>query len=368
LTPFIPVSGRPHEVQMEFATPARSALAMPLDRAIAALRNLPPGTALREPETPDLRLLAEAVRAVPDGRDVTEWLWQHHPSAVSATVLRTQLAALSRAIVGASGAVRESDFAPEAGSRLAGVANSAGGRWRSVLRRSDAVAVLDYLREDADLCEAVAEWADTVDYGALAHALRSTGLIEDPSAGRGVERLRMLRDDELRLATTMAVAAQVPSMAGELNLDGVVAHRQAVVIHEGEPGVDLVLDSVAVGDWGFAVTVVARAPEDIDRTGTAISIRSIRWNGLARITDDLGHEYLILDREHYPLGADAGQGKERVVHWCYPKPHPDATSLSVESAGHRVESMRFDTVEEAWPTRSTTQVGSDSVLKASLIG
>jgi hypothetical protein len=340
---------------------------MPLDSAIAALRNLPPGTSLREPETPDLRLLAEAVRAVPEGRDVAEWLWQHHPSAVSATVLRAQLAALSRAIVGFSGAARESVFAPEAGLKLAGVSNSAGGRWRSVLRHSDAVAVLDYLREDAELCEAVAEWADTVEYGALAHALRSTGLLEDPTAGRGVERLRMLRDDELRLATTMAVAAQVPAMAIELNLDDVVAHRQTAGVREGVSVVELVLDSVAVGDWGFAVTVVVRAPEDVDRTGTSISIRSIRWNGLARISDDLGHEYLIVDREHYPLGAEAGQGKESVVHWCYPKPHPDATSLYVESAGHRVESMSFDTVEEAWPTRSITQVESASVLKASLV-
>lgn len=349
---------------MELATSARATLAMPLDRAIEALRNLPPGTCLREPETPDLRLLAEAVRTVPDGRDVAEWLWQHHPSAVSATVLRTQVAALSQAIVGTAGVEPDGDFAPRAGLKLAGVVYSDGGRWRSVLRRSDAAAVLDYLREDGELREAVADWADTVEYGALAHALRAA---PEVPASRGTERLRVLRDDELRLATTMAVAAQVPEMSGELNLDGVVAHRQHTEVHEGEHRVELVLDSVAVGDWGFAVTVGVRAPEDVERVGTSISITSVRWNGLARIMDDLGHEYLILDREHYPLSAEPGQGKERVVHWCYPRPHPDATSLYVESAGHRVESMFFDTVREAWPARTTTHAASDAVLRASLV-
>jgi hypothetical protein len=224
--------------------------------------------------------------------------------------------------------------------------------------------VLDYLRQDSELRDAVAAWADAVEYGALAHALRS---VEEAPASRGTERLRMLRDEEIRLATTMAVAAQVPEMSGELNLDGVVPHRQTTGVHEGEHRVELTLDSVAVGDWGFAVTVSVRAPADVERAGTSISITSVRWNGLARIMDDLGHEYLILDREHYPLSAEPGQGKESVVHWCYPKPHPDATSLSAESAGHRVESMYFDTVQEAWPARSTTHAGSDIVLKASLV-
>ncbi|MGW4519578.1 hypothetical protein [Amycolatopsis sp. NPDC004378] len=70
------------------------------------------------------------------------------------------------------------------------------------------------------------------------------------------------------------------------------------------------------------------------RDGLGLTLRALWWNGLGRVTDDLGHEYLLLAKDA------AGTGVVR--HWCHPRPAPGAAVLRLESAGYRGERLRLD--------------------------
>ena len=92
--------------------------------------------------------------------------------------------------------------------------------------------------------------------------------------------------------------------------------------------------SLHVGDTGFRVDVEADTPAELVHDGGALTLRALWWNGLGRVTDDLGHEYLILAKD------PAGTGTVR--HWCHPRPAPGARVLRLESAGYRGERLRLD--------------------------
>ncbi|MFI5587673.1 hypothetical protein ACIA5G_21660 [Amycolatopsis sp. NPDC051758] len=105
---------------------------------------------------------------------------------------------------------------------------------------------------------------------------------------------------------------------------------------EPAPGTSAFLDvrSLHVGDTGFRVDVEAGTPVELVHDGGALTLRALWWNGLGRVTDDLGHEYLILAKD------PAGTGTVR--HWCHPRPAPGARVLRLESAGYRGERLRLD--------------------------
>ncbi|MFT7874314.1 MULTISPECIES: hypothetical protein [Amycolatopsis] len=92
--------------------------------------------------------------------------------------------------------------------------------------------------------------------------------------------------------------------------------------------------SVRVTEHGFQVDVHADPPVELLRDGDGLTLRSLWWNGLGRVTDDLGHEYLLLAKDH------AGTGTVR--HWCHPRPAPGARVLRLESAGYRGERVRLE--------------------------
>jgi hypothetical protein len=92
--------------------------------------------------------------------------------------------------------------------------------------------------------------------------------------------------------------------------------------------------SVRVGERGFRVDVRADPPVELVRDGESLALRALWWNGLGRVTDDLGHEYLILAKDPDGTGI--------VRHWCHPRPAPGARVLRLESAGYRGERRRLD--------------------------
>lgn len=92
--------------------------------------------------------------------------------------------------------------------------------------------------------------------------------------------------------------------------------------------------SVRVTEQGFQVDVHADPPAELRRDGDGLTLRALWWNGLGRVVDDLGHEYLLLAKDH------AGTGIVR--HWCHPRLAPGATVLRLESAGYRGERLRLE--------------------------
>ncbi|VVJ15936.1 Uncharacterised protein [Amycolatopsis camponoti] len=92
--------------------------------------------------------------------------------------------------------------------------------------------------------------------------------------------------------------------------------------------------SVRVGERGFRVDVRADPPAELVREGASLVLRALWWNGLGRVSDDLGHEYLVLAKDPDGTGI--------VRHWCHPRPAPGARVLRLESAGYRGERLRLD--------------------------
>ncbi|WP_155541355.1 hypothetical protein [Amycolatopsis camponoti] len=89
-----------------------------------------------------------------------------------------------------------------------------------------------------------------------------------------------------------------------------------------------------VGERGFRVDVRADPPAELVREGASLVLRALWWNGLGRVSDDLGHEYLVLAKDPDGTGI--------VRHWCHPRPAPGARVLRLESAGYRGERLRLD--------------------------
>jgi hypothetical protein len=110
--------------------------------------------------------------------------------------------------------------------------------------------------------------------------------------------------------------------------------RAAVAAADPGGSAFLHVRSVRVTDHGFLVDVHADPPVELLRDGDGLTLRALWWNGLGRISDDLGHEYLLLAKDH------AGTGTVR--HWCHPRLAPGASVLRLESAGYRGERVRLE--------------------------
>ncbi|MFJ9780444.1 hypothetical protein ACIRSS_12730 [Amycolatopsis sp. NPDC101161] len=261
-------------------------LVVPVENTVCALRRLAPGAALRSPESPELRVLARALRSCSPAE-----LAAGHPGAVVRAVLKAQSRALDRAMTGLFG----SD-APEA-ARLVRAARFSG-------RGSQ----LSRVRVEPGLRAAALGWASATGARLLADSLRGVPLVPDTADGR--------------FAAELAVAALLPRAE---------AGGEAVAV-DGRAGF-LEARSVRVGDSGFRVDIRADPPVELTGVGETLALRALWWNGLDRVADDLGHEYLIVRKD--PEGAGV------VRHWCHPRPAPGAKVLKLESAGYRGECLRL---------------------------
>ncbi|MDQ7805020.1 hypothetical protein Q5425_14845 [Amycolatopsis sp. A133] len=299
-------------------------LAVPVDNTVRALRRLAPGACLRELRTPELRVLAGALR----GCSPSE-LAGVHPGPVARVVLASQLRALDRAMTGFFG---PAPGGPEA-ARLVRAA-----RYSRIRRPS-----LDRVATEPGLRVAALAWAEVLGYRMLAGELR--GVPEVPA------------EEDGRLAAELVVAALLPRVEGGTGgrevlvpwADGGAGalgsplrtdagedrpSRSGAGDESNPASAFLQVHSVRVGDRGFRVDVRADPPVELLRDGDGLTLRALRWNGLGRVADDLGHEYLILARD------DAGSGTVR--HWCHPRPAPGARVLRLESAGYRGERLRLE--------------------------
>ncbi|WIX85090.1 hypothetical protein [Amycolatopsis sp. DG1A-15b] len=378
-------------------------LAVPAENTVRALRRLAPGARLREPPTPELRVLAGALRdcAPPE-------LARAHPRPVARVVLAAQLRMLDRATTG---------FFDAGGPESARLVRAA--RFGRVRPRR----LLDRLATEPGLRTAALVWAEVLGHRILAGELR--GVPEVPA------------EEDGRLAAELAVAALLPraepgsagrevllpwpdggeggprapgggagdpggsslgrgvgdglspwggaggsslgraageglppwaAAGGSLRSEGEdcglpragaggcaegvsragsppgpeagAVGRSGRPPEPGGPPADpggsafLRVRSVRVTDRGFRVDVHAEPPVELLRDGDGLTLRALWWNGLDRVADDLGHEYLLLARDH------AGTGTVR--HWCHPRPAPGARVLRLESAGYRGERVRLD--------------------------
>jgi hypothetical protein len=312
--------------------------AVPVENTVCALRRLAPGAALRSlslSPSPELGVLASALRECSPSE-----LAVRCSSAVGRVVLAAQLRALDRAMTGL--------FGPEAGgpaaARLVRAARYSG-RWRG--------ALLDRLRAEPGLRAAALGWAEAVGERLLFDELRGVSPVPD--------------DEDGRRAAELVVAALLPRP--EVGEDGreVLAPRTAgpgstrdgagggggasadsgdgelLGVRRAEPGDRVELPSsrgfldvrsVRVSESGFRVDIRADPPVELVRGGGHLTVRALWWNGLGRVSDDLGHEYLILAKDPGGTGI--------VRHWCHPRPAPGARVLRLESAGYRGERLRLD--------------------------
>ncbi|MDX3193174.1 hypothetical protein PV458_32600 [Streptomyces sp. MN03-5084-2B] len=305
-------------------------LAVPAENTVRALRRLAPGARLRRPCTPELRAIAAALRdcAPPE-------LARVHPGPVARAVLSAQLRALGRAMTGFFAA---DGGGPEA-ARLVRAARFGRVRPGRPLR--------DRLATEPGLRTAALAWAEALGHRILAGEL--SGIRSVPG------------EEDGRLAAELAVAALLPGVragtvgrevllpwpGGPSGADGGEPGRpglpqtgagaaSSLPPAPGDPGGSAFLHvrSVRLTDDGFRVDVHADPPVELLRDGDGLTLRALWWAGLGRVADDLGHEYLLLARDH------AGTGTVR--HWCHPRPAPGARFLRLESAGYRGERVRLD--------------------------
>ncbi len=338
-------------------------LAVPAENTVRALRRLAPGARLRTPRTPELRVIAAALRECAPAE-----LSRVHPGPVARVVLAAQLRALDRAMTGFFAA-----GGPES-ARLVRAARF--GRVRPGRRLRNRLATEPGLRT------AALAWADVRGYRMLAGELR--GVREAPE------------EEDARCAAELAVAALLPradagtggrevllpwpdggaEAVGRAGGDSAGSPHPPPAAPEAGLGGDSVgsphpppaapvagvggdstgsphpppaapsagagsggsaflhVRSVRVTDHGFQVDVHADPPVELLRDGDGLTLRALWWNGLGRVVDDLGHEYLLLAKD------EAGSGVVR--HRCHPRLAPGASVLRLESAGYRGERLRLE--------------------------
>ncbi|MEU5260782.1 hypothetical protein [Amycolatopsis sp. NPDC021455] len=267
---------------------------VPVEDTVRALRRLAPGASLREPRTPELRVLARAL----DDHAPSE-LARTHPGPVARAVLAGQLRILDRAVTGFF----------DAGPGTARLVRAA-----RYSRRCRAGPLLDRLRAEPGLRAAALGWAEAGGHRILAGELR--GVPEVPS------------DDDGRLAAELAVAALLPPPERGGRVPG------GDLVRTGSAFLDV--RSLRIGDHGFRVDVESAAPVELVREEDGLTLRALWWKGLGRVTDDLGHEYLVVAKD--PAGTPTTR------HWCHPRPAPGARLLRLESAGYRGERLRLAAV------------------------
>ncbi|MGW4000139.1 hypothetical protein ACWEF6_42160 [Amycolatopsis sp. NPDC004772] len=324
-------------------------LAVPAENTVRALRRLAPGARLRTPGTPELRVIAEALRSYAPAE-----LGRVHPGPVGRVVLAAQLRALDQAMTGFFGAgVAES-------ARLVRAARF--GRVRPGRRLRERLATEPGLRT------AALAWAEVFGHRMLAGELRGIREMPEEEDGRLAAELavaELLPRAELRTsgrevllpgpaeegagphgvpgAPPMPEAgaggefADPPLGPGGSPVAGGGGLRSAAAGAGGAPSAGsafLRVRSVRVTEQGFQVDVHADPPAELLRDGDGLTLRALWWNGLGRVADDLGHEYLLLAKDH------AGSGIVR--HWCHPRLAPGATVLRLESAGYRGERLRLE--------------------------
>ncbi|MEV5716299.1 hypothetical protein AB0L41_20590 [Amycolatopsis mediterranei] len=348
-------------------------LAVPAENTVRALRRLAPGARLREPRTPELRVLAGALRdcAPPE-------LARAHPGPVGRVVLAAQLRALDRAMTGFFAA---GEGGPEA-ARLV--------RAAFFNRVRQARPLLDRLATEPGLRTAALAWADVLGHRILAGQLRGVREVPGEEDGRRAAELAVAAllpraeagaggrevllpwpgggsppgsgpvgvpaDDGAGEAAgprpagggsplgSKPVGVPPDDGAGEAAgpPPGTGEGGRSASGDRGSPpppdpaggSAFLHVRSVRVTDRGFRVDVHADPPVELLSDGDGLTLRALWWNGLDRVADDLGHEYLLLARDH------AGTGTVR--HWCHPRPAPGARVLRLESAGYRGERVRLD--------------------------
>ncbi|MER6799158.1 hypothetical protein, partial [Amycolatopsis mediterranei] len=343
------------------------------ENTVRALRRLAPGARLREPRTPELRVLAGALRdcAPPE-------LARAHPGPVGRVVLAAQLRALDRAMTGFFAA---GEGGPEA-ARLV--------RAAFFSRVRQARPLLDRLATEPGLRTAALAWADVLGHRILAGQLRGVrevpgeedgrraaelavaALLPRAEAGAGGREVLLPWPDGGSPSGSGPVGVPPDDSAGDAGgprpaSGGSPSGAKPVGVPPGDGAGDatglppgpgeggrpasgdrgsppppgpaggsafLHVRSVRVTDRGFRVDVHADPPVELLRDGDGLTLRALWWNGLDRVADDLGHEYLLLARDH------AGTGTVR--HWCHPRPAPGARVLRLESAGYRGERVRLD--------------------------
>ncbi|MDS0131982.1 MULTISPECIES: hypothetical protein [unclassified Amycolatopsis] len=383
-------------------------LAVPAENTVRALRRLAPGARLRTPCTPELRVIAEALRSCAPAE-----LSRVHPGPVGRVVLAAQLRALDRAMTGffATGV-------PES-ARLVRAARF--GRVRPGRRLRERLATEPGLRT------AALAWAEAVGYRMLAAELRGVRELPEEEDGRLAAELavaELLPQAELRTSGREVLRpGPAEEGAGPRGVGGVAGappgpDAGAGGVGGAPPGPDagaggesagppldpggspaagggrsgspldpggggsaagggrsgsplgpggggesaaggrsgcrsglppaaagagsappahsafLHVRSVRVTEQGFQVDVHADPPAELRRDGGGLTLRALWWNGLGRVVDDLGYEYLLLAKDH------AGTGIVR--HWCHPRLAPGATVLRLESAGYRGERLRLE--------------------------
>ncbi|MEV6626985.1 hypothetical protein AB0M71_39320, partial [Amycolatopsis sp. NPDC051114] len=173
-------------------------------------------------------------------------------------------------------------------------------------------ALLDRLKAEPGLRAAALGWAEAAGARLLADELRGVAPVPDTEDGRSAAEL------------VVAALAPRPEEGG----------REVLVPRGPAGGGFLDVRSVRVGERGFRVDVRADAPVELVCDGESLAVRALWWNGLGRVSDDLGHEYLVLAKDPDGTGI--------VRHWCHPRPAPGAHVLRLESAGYRGERLRLD--------------------------
>jgi hypothetical protein len=308
---------------------------------LRALRHLPPGARIDEPEDPEVASLLAGLRALPAESEPETWLLDRHGRTCARIALRGELEALAGASAGilrarAAGAVGR-DSEPLA--RFADV--SVQSDWPQGPMRTDAdlARAVSDLRRDSGLATDFARLPTDGTYPLLAQLLAGES-VPDP-VGWIAENAAALTVNYVLGAVAYEVVRDFGIGVGSIRQ---VLHGDGNTIVAGE--LRLRVQRAEIGSAGILVVTHVTIPIPVRRppgTGTgrrSFAVTQVVWDGFDELHDDLGWHYLAARSEP---GTSRDQGSVRTYSLrqsFFPALVPEASIITLNASSYEEVSYR----------------------------
>lgn len=303
---------------------------------IRTLRYLPPDTQLKEPHDRQEWNLLIGLRDLPEGADPLLWLKESHGNLIARLLLWTALNRTKLLVQGIQRAIRAGQIA----------SSNDYARWLGNLLN---------LPEDADPFRQLADAHPITTSPELlrdifyklralrAHSGELTGKVSSDEIlqlldhlfqlPEQIDPLQRIWDEYSHLAAVMTLQhiwAQILPLEQLISGQTTKVFRPRLRIHAARPSV--MLYEVVFKETGFTITLQVRIPEKLIRIPPAVPGRTIRWEGIEHVIDDIGYHYLVCYRRE--------EGVKRWPWWvdwslhlfCYPALAPLAQIVTLNSS------------------------------------
>lgn len=304
---------------------------------IRTLRYLPSDTQLKEPYNQQERDLLIELRDLPERTDPILWLKESHGDLIARLLLWTALNRVRLLVQGRQRAIRVGQIA--SGSDYA--------YWLGNLLN---------LPEDADPFRQLADTHPITTSPELLHdvfyklrALRAhsgelTGKVSSDEIlqlldhlfqlPEQIDPLQRIRDEYSHLAAVMTLrhlwAQILPPLEQLISGQTTKVRRPRLRIRAAS--LSVMLDEAVFKETGFTLTLQVRIPEKLLQVPPDVPGRTIRWEGIEHVIDNIGYRYLVCYRreegiKHWPWWVDWS------LHlFCYPALAPGAQVVTLNSS------------------------------------